>query len=217
MTAIASFVFNDFQENAYVVYDETDACCIIDPGCLYGEEQDQLREFIEKKGLKPEVFLNTHCHLDHVFGNAFVHRTYGLPLQGHRAELPVLESSALVAKAYGLELEPSPEMSHFLNAGDIVKFGNTQFKVLFTPGHSPGSISLYCEKEGFVIVGDVLFRQSIGRTDLPGGDTETLFRSIQEQLFTLPDTTTVYSGHGPETTIGFEKANNPFFIHFANN
>ena len=216
MTAIASFVFNDFQENTYVVYDETDACCIIDPGCLYRQERDELMRFIEDNGLKPEIFINTHCHVDHVFGNAFMHHTYDLPLTGHRAELPVLEAAPMLARAYGFDMEPSPKMTAFLEAGDMVQFGNTELKVLFTPGHSPGSISLYCEKEGFVIAGDVLFRQSIGRTDLPGGDMDTLLESIKTQLFTLRGDTTVYSGHGPETTIGFEKANNPFLNHFVN-
>lgn len=216
MTAIAKFVFNDFQENTYVVYDETDACCIIDPGCLYPYEREELSHFIEQKGLTPKVLLNTHCHVDHVFGNLFIHEKYDLPLHGHKKELPVLEAAPQLARAYGFNADPQPAMTKFLEADDTLSFGNTKFKILITPGHSPGSISLYCEKESFVIAGDVLFQQSIGRTDLPGGDMDTLLDSIKTQLFTLPEDTTVYSGHGPETTIGFEKANNPFLNHFVN-
>ena len=210
MTAIASFVFNPFQENTYILYDETKECIIIDPGCYTPNEEEQLTQFIDSHELNPVQLINTHCHVDHVFGNSFVAKQYGLKLAINELELPVLERATDAGAMFGVQVTPSPKPEIYLKEGEKVKFGNSELDVLFTPGHSPGEISFYCKQDDFVIAGDVLFLQSIGRTDLPGGDYNTLITSIKEKLLPLGDDTKVYSGHGPETTIGFERENNPF-------
>ena len=210
MISIQGFVFNPFLENTYILYDETKECVIIDPGCSNDEERKELSDFIKEENLKPVKLLNTHCHIDHVFGNSFVAKKYNLGLEIHEDDLQVLHSLPQVSHLYGLNAEESIEPSSFLNEGDIVKFGNSSLEIFFTPGHSPGSISFYNKEQKLIVGGDVLFQGSIGRTDLPGGDHETLLTSIREKLFTLDDDFIVFSGHGEETTIGFEKKNNPF-------
>jgi len=211
MTQVQIFEFNPFAENTCVVFDETGECAIFDPGCFDFEERAALKNFIEEKKLRPVRLINTHCHLDHVFGNAFVAKTWNLGLEIHAGELPVLERFPQVCQMYGIPFaEESPMPARFIEAGEVIAFGNTRLKVLFTPGHSPASISFYCKEDDFVIAGDVLFYESIGRTDLPGGDMDTLLNSIRTQLFTLPDETLVYPGHGPTTTIRHEKEYNPF-------
>ncbi len=212
MTEVKVFEFNPFAENTCIVYDDTGECVIFDPGCYAPTEKDALRDFIVKQGLKPVRLINTHCHLDHVLGNYFVHKTWQLGLEIHKGELPVLDRYTATCQMYGIwNAEPSPAPVSFLEGGDVVAFGNTRLEVLFTPGHSPASLSFYCRESGFVIAGDVLFLESIGRTDLPGGDYDTLLDSIRTQLFTLPDATLVYPGHGPATTVRHEKEYNPFF------
>ena len=211
MTQVQVFEFNPFAENTYVIYDETGECAIFDPGCYTAEERETLSRFIVEKGLRPVRLINTHCHLDHVFGNAFVANKWGLGLEIHEGELPVLERFAQVCQMYGIPYsEESPAPTRFIEAGDVVSFGNTRLEVLFTPGHSPASISFYERGHGFLISGDVLFWESIGRSDLPGGDLNTLLASIRTRLFVLPDETLVYPGHGPTTTIRHEKEYNPF-------
>jgi hydroxyacylglutathione hydrolase len=210
MVTIKNFSFNPFYENTYVLSDETGECVIIDPGCHISEEEEELKSYIETNNLKPVKLLNTHCHVDHVFGNQFVADAWKLGLEMHRDDLPVLESFPRVCEMYGFPATSQPEPAVFLEEGQQVKFGNTTLEILFTPGHSPGSVSFYNEKEKFLISGDVLFQGSIGRTDLPGGDFPTLEKSIREKLYVLPGDVKVYSGHGPHTTIGFEKKNNPF-------
>ena len=211
MATVHSFVFSPFQENTYVLADDNGECIIFDPGCYDDNERKVLADFIEEKNLKPIKLINTHCHLDHVFGNKFVAEKYNVPLEIHRGELPVLKSMPMVCMNYGLPMpEESPEPSHFLQEGDVVEFGSTKLEIVFTPGHSPASISFICREDKFVIAGDVLFYDSIGRTDLPGGNFETLMNSIHEKLMPLPDDFTVYCGHGPATTIGRERVSNPF-------
>ena len=210
MAAIASFIFNDFQENTYIVYDDTRECVIIDPGCYRRDEMLELTDFLVQHDLKPVRLLQTHCHIDHILGTGYVSEKYKLQPEMHEKELPVLRSGSVMADMYGYILPKIDIPASFLRVGDILKFGNTQLEILFTPGHSPGSISFYSKEDKFVVAGDVLFRQSIGRTDLPGGNFETLIKSIREKLFTLGDDVVVYSGHGPSSTIGFEKENNPF-------
>lgn len=211
MASVHSFTFNPFQENMYIVYDDSKECLIIDPGCYHAHEKTQLLEFIQQHHLQPVRLINTHCHIDHVFGNAFIASTYDLGLEIHEGELPVLNAVARVADMYGIPYpEPSPNPTRYIAEGEVISFGNTTLKTLFTPGHSPASISLYSEEDQFVLAGDVLFQNSIGRTDLPGGDFDTLIQSIRQQLFTLPDKVVVYSGHGASTTIGTEKQSNPF-------
>jgi len=211
MIQIQSFPFNPFQENTYVLFDETKACIIIDPGCYEKSEQETLKNFIEKNGLKPVKLINTHCHIDHVLGNKFVTDTWNLGLEIHELDLPLLHSVKNYCTAYGFDhYDESPEPTTFLKEGAQIHFGDSSLDILFTPGHAPGHISLHCPKQQFVIAGDVLFQASIGRTDLPGGDHETLINSIKTVLMPLADDTQVFCGHGPSTTIGFERENNPF-------
>ena len=211
MTHVVKFTFNPFQENTYLLYDDTKECVIIDPGCYENAEKQELLNFIEKENLRPVRLLNTHCHIDHVFGNKFISETYNLPLEIHAGEVPVLDAVERVAMMYGIPYpEKSPAPGRYIEEGDGIKFGNTVLKTLFTPGHSPASISFYCAAEKFVIAGDVLFYQSIGRTDLPGGSMPVLLRSIREKIFPLGDEVKVYSGHGRATTVGEEKVHNPF-------
>ncbi|MFT4094302.1 MAG: MBL fold metallo-hydrolase [Niabella sp.] len=210
MLSVQRFTFNPVQENTYVLYNENGDCCIIDPGCYFDEERRELTRFITSKKLKPIYLLNTHCHLDHVFGNKYVSDTWQLPLYLHEAEQMVLSFAPKSAEMYGLPFDNYNGEMKWLIPGDIIKIGSDELKVLFTPGHSPGSVSFYDEKDGFVISGDVLFAGSIGRTDLPGGDDDTLEKSVKTQLYTLPDEVKVYAGHGGGTSIGYEKRTNPF-------
>jgi hydroxyacylglutathione hydrolase len=210
MLTVKAFEFNSLQENTYVLINEKDACCIIDPGCYFDNERSALKDFIEQEGLTPEWLLNTHCHLDHVFGNKFIYETWRLPLHLHELEEPLLEAMPEYGEEWGMPFDNYEGPLIFLKPGEPMKFGDNELKLLFLPGHSPGSIGFYCEKQGFIIGGDVLFRESIGRTDLPGGDHTTLLNSIRGQLWPLPDATIVYPGHGEPTTIGWERAHNPF-------
>lgn len=210
MLTVKSFTFSPIQENTYVLYNEQKQCCIIDPGCYFPEEREELKTGIEKTGLIPVLLLNTHCHLDHVFGNKFVHDTWGLTLHLHEKEKQVLDFASQSGLMYQLPFDNYEGPLVYLKEGNSIKIGGDELEIRFTPGHSPGSISFYHEAGGFIIGGDVLFNGSVGRTDLPGGNMATLVNSIQTQFFTLPDETKVYSGHGPVTTVGFEKMNNPF-------
>ncbi len=212
MISIQSFTFGPFQENTYVLFDDTKECIIIDPGCYDDAERTELAAFIDSQKLKPVKLINTHCHLDHVFGNGFIADKYKLKLEINKFDQPVLDAYLTSCSLYGLNAEPSPAPSVYLNEGDIVSFGNSTLEILFTPGHSPGSITFYNKEQKFMIAGDVLFYGSIGRTDLPGGNYETLINNIKNKLFTLGDDFKVYSGHGPETNIGFERVNNQFLV-----
>lgn len=211
MITVKKFVFNSFQVNTYVLFDETKECVIIDAACYEDFEKEELVEYIAKEGLKPVRLLDTHCHIDHILGNNFVADKYNLGIEIHRDGLPFHKDVKNQGKAFGFDLEPLTEPGNFFKDGDKVKFGNSELEVLYTPGHADGSVCFLNRKQKFVIVGDVLFNQSIGRTDLPTGDYDLLIKSIREKLFTLPDDFTVYPGHGPETSIGFEKVNNPYF------
>ncbi len=210
MTTIKQFAFNPFQVNTYVLSDSSGECAIIDPGMHDGGEQLQLTEYIRQQGLTPVLLLNTHTHIDHIAGNDFVQKTYGLPLTAHPEAAVFLDHAPAQASVYGLKLENVVTIEKFVEDGDIITFGNTRLEVFYTPGHADGSVCFYCAQSNFVITGDVLFNQSIGRTDLPTGDFDLLQESIWKKLFTLPETTLVYPGHGPHTTIGAEKSDNPF-------
>jgi hydroxyacylglutathione hydrolase len=210
MLTIKSFVFSPVQENTYILYNDKKECCIIDPGCYFPEERDTLTSFIRDQGLKPILLLNTHCHLDHVFGNKFIFDKWGLIPHIHPKEKPVLDFAGIAGAQWQLPFDNYEGELKWLKEGTHINIGNDAMEIRFTPGHSPGSVAFYYEPGNFVIGGDVLFNGSVGRTDLPGGDFDTLFQSIQTQFFTLPDDTKVYSGHGPVTTIGLEKMNNPF-------
>lgn len=210
MLEVKKFVFNPLMENTYVLFDETGDCIIIDPGCVEKWEENQLTEFIQSKKLTVKKLINTHCHIDHVLGNAFVKRQFNVDLFIHPIEEAMLRAVKSYASNYGFFQYQESTPDHFLNEGDTVAFGNQLLNVLFVPGHSPGHIALYHPLTKTLISGDVLFENSIGRTDLPGGNFEVLIKSIHQKLFTLPDDVTVYCGHGPETSIGFEKRTNPF-------
>ena len=210
MLQIKSFVFSPIQENTYVLYNEFKECIVIDPGCYFNEEKDLLNTFVAENNLKPVLLLNTHCHLDHVFGNKFIAETYNLTLHLHEKEQQVLAFAPASGLMYNMPFDNYQGVFKFLNEGDKVLLGKDELHVIEAPGHSPGSICFYCAAQNFVIGGDVLFQGSIGRTDLPGGSHQTLLNSIRQKLFVLPDETVVYNGHGSETSIGEEKKHNPF-------
>lgn len=211
MLQVKSFEFSPIQENTYILFNESGECIIIDPGCYYESEKDELADYISKMELSPKMLLNTHCHLDHVFGNKYVAEKYGLKPAIHRNEKFVLDFAPKSGLMYNLPFDNYTGELEYLKEGDIIKLGDDELKVIEAPGHSPGHICFYNEAQHLVISGDVLFNGSIGRTDLPGGNHEALLKNIREKLFVLPAETIVYSGHGPATTIGYEKKNNPFF------
>lgn len=211
MATIQAFPNNPYQENTYLLYDDSGECAIIDPGMYTAAEQNAVVNFIKQHQLKPVLLLNTHCHIDHVLGNKFVFDQYGLKPQFHQGEMVILEAMPVWAQQSGIRYELSPLPDTYLPESGTVSFGNTTLQLIFAPGHSPAHLCFYSEADQLLMGGDVLFRGSIGRTDLPGGNHTQLINNIQQKLFVLPNECVVYPGHGPETTIGFEKATNPFF------
>lgn len=211
MLSVKQFTFSPMQENTYVVYNDKGACCIIDPGCYSVIERNQLKDYILSSGLAPKYLLNTHCHLDHVFGNKFVVETFGLIPHIHPLEQQLLSLAPMSGIRWGLPFENYEGPLEFIDRNSVIDLDGDRFEILETPGHSPGSICFYCREQQFMISGDVLFEDSIGRTDLPGGDHNTLLNSIRTKLFTLPDEVVLHPGHGRSTTIGREKQYNPFF------
>ena len=208
---IKIFTFNQFFENTFIISDSTNECIIIDPGCYDKNEKQILQDYILSNNLVPTRLINTHCHIDHILGNNFVSKTWDLELEIHYKDIDLLKNSKNIADLYGfVNYEKSPITNKFLVEGDIIEFGKSQLEVLFTPGHAPGHISLYSKNENFIISGDVLFNNSIGRTDLPGGNYNTLIDTIKNKILCLDDSTVVYCGHGPSTTVGKERINNPF-------
>jgi len=208
-------MFNPFQENTYVAFDETKQAIIIDPGCYSSAELNRLFEFIGSKTLQPTAIVNTHCHIDHVFGVNAVRQKYDIPFYCHKGELPVLQAVPAYAPVYGMEVDPI-ENVHFLEE-DTYSFGNTELVLKFTPGHSPASLCFIHQPSKQIIAGDVLFQGSIGRADLPGGDYTTLMKSIENELLPLDDDYRVYPGHGEPTTIGIERRSNPFILEWLAN
>lgn len=207
---VHKFTFNPLQENTFVVTDNNKNCVIIDPGCYHQEEKEALKHFVESNDLKVKALLNTHAHLDHIMGNAFVKRSFDVDLYLHKEDVVTLNMGEQSSMLYGLDLfENSPQPDQFMKEGDRLEFGDIVFDVIFGPGHAPGHVAFYNKEEKLLINGDILFKGSYGRVDLPGGDFETLKNTIQNKLFHLPDDTLVYTGHGPETTIGAEKGSNP--------
>ncbi len=210
MITIERFVFNAFQENTFLLYDETGECIIIDPGCYDQHEQVELVHFIDSKNLKPVKLLYTHCHIDHILGNNFICETYNLKPEIHKAGLPFLLNGHKQGELYGFYLQKITEPENFIEDGDSIRFGHSVLRVAYTPGHADGSVCFINEEQKFVITGDVLFHEGIGRTDFPTGDFNLLMESIRTKLFSLEDDFVAWPGHGPETTIGHEKMNNPF-------
>ena len=210
MLKIKSFVFSPIQENTYLLYNEFNQCAIIDPGCYFDAEKEELTQFIKDNSLTVIHLLNTHCHLDHVFGNKYVAETYSLTPQIHKKEEQVLAFAPTSGLMYDLPFDNYTGQLLFLKEGDVVIIGKDELVVIEAPGHSPGHICFYNKAQGFLIGGDVLFNRSIGRTDLPGGNYDELIKNIKEKLLVLPNKTIVYSGHGETTTIGEEKVENPY-------
>lgn len=210
---IKTFEFNPLGVNTYVLSDETKECVVIDAAPFYAEEKEQLLSYLINNGLIVRHLINTHLHFDHIFGLNLLTSKFGLSTQCHPDDLFLLEDISGQMKVFGIPGEDAdfkPEIGNYLKEGDIITFGNQSLKVFHTPGHSPGSVVFYHEGDGCVFGGDLLFYSGVGRTDLPGGSYDDLQNSIKKKIFTLPNSTVVYSGHGPATTIGFEKKNNPF-------
>jgi hydroxyacylglutathione hydrolase len=210
MLKIKSFEFSPIQENTYILYNEFNECIIIDPGCYYDTEKDEMVAFISNNNLIPKMLVNTHCHLDHVFGNKMLAEKYQLSLQIHEKEKFVLDFAPKSGLMYNLPFDNYAGDFVYLTEENTLQLGHDTLQILLTPGHSPGSLSFYSAADKFVISGDVLFKNSVGRSDLPGGDHDLLIQSIKDKLLTLPNDTVVYSGHGPATTLGDERLNNPY-------
>lgn len=212
MIEIKTFTFNPFQVNTYVISDNTNECIIIDAGCYNDEENNILSAYIKNKGMKPVRSINTHCHLDHILGNRFIKQQYDLDPEVHKEDHFLMDKAVEQATLFDLNIEPPPAIGSFLNANDIIKFGESEMEILHIPGHSPGSLAFYNASQKFVIAGDVLFAGSIGRTDLPGGNHELLIKGIKEKLLCLDKDVVVYTGHGSDTTIGYEATTN-FYLN----
>ncbi|MBM3178414.1 MAG: MBL fold metallo-hydrolase [Bacteroidetes bacterium] len=209
MISSKTFTFNAFGENTYVISSGKEAL-IVDPGCYEADEIEILNTYIANQGLIPRLLINTHCHVDHVLGNYAVKEKYKIPLLIHADEEKVLRSVKVYAPSYGFVQYQETEPDGWITEGQEIKFGDDGCTVLFLPGHAPGHIALYFETQKKLFAGDVLFRESIGRTDLPGGNHEVLLKSIREKIFNLPDDVEVFPGHGLPTTVGHEKIHNPF-------
>ncbi len=212
MLKLKSFEVNPFQQNTYLIWDSNNIAAIIDPGNSNNLENQVIKKFISENNLKLERLLLTHAHIDHILGNSFIFDEYGLLPEVHKDDLYFIDVMGKTAELYGVPYEQSPKPEKFLEDKQVIELGELKFKCIFTPGHSPGSITFYFEKEKVMIAGDVLFHGSIGRTDLPRGDHPTLIRSIKNKLLPLGDDIKVYSGHGPSTVTGYEKLNNPFLV-----
>ena len=213
MLSVKIFVFNPFMENTLVVYDDhTREAAIVDCGCLYDTERNELKKFITDNNLSVKYLLNTHLHLDHQFGNAWAAAEYGVLPLAHRNDEKLIDNLPSQAMLFGIpdSVDAQP-LGGYIAEGDEITIGSSKLKAIFVPGHSAGSLCFYSASDGILIVGDVLFAGSIGRTDLPGGDFDLLTNGIREKLFTLPLDTKVYPGHGPTTSIDREIHSNPFF------
>lgn len=207
---IASFCFNLFAENTYVLWNSKNECIIVDPGCSSPDEEQELANFISEKQLTPVLLLNTHCHVDHILGNYFVVNTYRVPFWVHQDDLRLLQQGPVQAHYFGISLLPSPEPTAFIEINKPIQVGSLALSVFYSPGHSPGSVCFWNAPENYILSGDVLFAGSIGRTDLPGGSYPVLMQSLQKLIQQLPPETVVFPGHGQKTTIQHEIKHNPF-------
>jgi len=208
---IKIFVFSPFQENTFVIWDEvTNKSCIIDPGCYSTSEEEELKNFITSNKLTVKYLINTHCHIDHIFGNSFVKNEFNPKFLAPKEDVPLLEMAIEQGKQFGIKVKPSPLPDDFIEESQPIRLGDVELKFLFTPGHTPGEYCIYIPSESICITGDVLFKESIGRTDLWRGNFETLINSIKTKLLILPDETAIYPGHGGSSTIGYEKEHNSF-------
>lgn len=213
MINIKKFTFNSFYENTFVVWSEGfNDCAIIDPGCYEDFEEEELTKFLEKMNLIPKYLINTHCHIDHILGCKFVKDKFDPIFLIPEEDLPLLSNAKQQASIFGMQIKVPPKPDGYLSEEDTISIGNSELKFIFTPGHTPGEYCIYFEREKKCITGDVLFNQSIGRTDLWGGDYKKLLDSIRNKILVLPDDVDIFPGHGENSTIGFEKKNNPFLI-----
>jgi glyoxylase-like metal-dependent hydrolase (beta-lactamase superfamily II) len=213
MVKIKVFTFNLFSENTFIIWDsETKEAAVIDPGTSSAEEEKILSNFISEEKLFIKYMINTHCHIDHILGCKFVKDKYKPVFFAPEKDIPLLEHAQQQATMFNISLENPPMPDEFITEEKELFLGDSKMKFLFTPGHTPGEFCIYLENEKICIVGDVLFNESIGRTDLWGGDYDTLIKSIETKLLTLPDNVVIYSGHGDSSTIGYEKQNNPFLV-----
>jgi hydroxyacylglutathione hydrolase len=210
MITIKNFIFNNFGVNTYVLFDETNEAIIIDPACADYNENDMLYQFISEYNLKPLKIANTHAHIDHIVGVNALMNHYQIPFLMHEGEKFNLSSSKEMGVFFGFQMDEIPTPSKYIDESDKLEFGKSVLEILHVPGHSPGSLVFYSRNDDFIIAGDVLFSGSIGRSDLPGGDHNTLIEGIQNKLMVLPGNTKVYCGHGPSTTIKTEHDTNPF-------
>ncbi len=208
---VKTFHFNKFIENTYLIWDETNECIIIDAGNSTEQENIFLQKHIDENNLKPVAALNTHCHIDHILGIEFLQKTYGIEFWANKKDQYLLDNAEEMAKVYGFTLSPVPQINKNITENDIIKVGNTELKVLEVPGHCSGHLAFYNDENKVIFTGDVLFKETIGRTDLPGGNLDQLLDSIKNKIFTLDSNYTVFSGHGENTSIRHEIANNPFF------
>lgn len=207
---IKQFVQNPFQENTYLVYDDTGDAIIIDAGSYTQSDVDEIKQFTDENKLTVKFLVNTHCHIDHVIGVNALCKLYGIDCYAHREELPMLQSVPTQAIMFGLEIDAIPQIEKTIDDGDTIKFGNTSVQVIHTPGHTRGCVCFYSESDRILFSGDTLFQGSIGRTDLAGGNYDSIIKSITAKLLTLPDDIKVFPGHGPSTTIGKERISNPY-------
>jgi hydroxyacylglutathione hydrolase len=210
MLQLHSATFNPFSENTYIIHNAEGACWIVDPGMYDASEHAAFNAFIAQHGLKPQGIINTHAHLDHIFGVQALMDKYDIPFALHPLEGPVLAGAKGSAMLFGMRMDTIPQPTQVIKEGQPLMLGTDTIEVRLAPGHSPGSVVFYYAKGGWAVGGDVLFAGSIGRTDLPGGNHEQLLQSIRTQVFTLPDETVIWPGHGPETTVGVERRSNPF-------
>ena len=213
MVKVKVFTFNLFAENTIVLWDdETKVAAVIDPGTSTTDEEKALTDFISSENLEIKYLINTHCHIDHILGCKFVKDKYNPIYYAPEKDIPLLDHAQEQAQMFNIILEEPPNPDQLLKETTEISLGNSKLKFLFTPGHTPGEVCIYLEKEKICITGDVLFNESIGRTDLWGGDHNTLIDSIEKKLFILPDDVVIYPGHGETSTIGYEKQNNPFLV-----
>lgn len=210
MIKIATLTMNPFGENTYVLYADNGDCVIVDAGCYTKGEQDRLATFIAQNSLTPTLALNTHAHIDHVCGVEWLKNTYGVPFALHAADMPVLESVVTYGEAVGIVVRSVPAVDRYIASGDLIDLGGEKLRIIHTPGHTAGGVSIYIESQKMLLTGDTLFRESIGRTDLPTGDYEQLMQSIIENILPLGSDVTFFPGHGAHSTLGHEVERNPF-------
>lgn len=213
MITVKNFIFNPFQENTYLLFDETAECIIIDPGCYEEDERLELEHFIAKNNLKPVGIVNTHSHVDHILGNSWFKAKYNVPVYASKKDAHILATSVEHGRLYGIVLSEPPVIDIDIDSTSTIKFGDSELKIIDIPGHTPGCIGLYNEQQKFVFSGDILFKGSIGRTDLPGGDYDQIIDSIKTQLCKLGNDYVVFAGHGGPSEIGIEMVTNPFLTH----